>query len=136
MPDKKSSLFLRKRLLFCWASLFIFGRSYFDSALGKWFFLLKSFEYLPIIDFGVGTQINYRTSVIITSGLYKLFYSISHCGLYCKSVNFTDNLSTKQGNTSIFEPKIRGLLSRAVSDQEGVILTRVRYICATYVCTA
>ena len=37
------------------------------------------------------------------------FYPIFHCGLYCKAVSITDNLCTKQENSSIFEPKIRGL---------------------------
>jgi hypothetical protein len=50
----------------------------------------------------------YHTRAIISHGLYN-FYFIFHCGLYCKAVNITDNLYTKQGNSSIFEPKIHGL---------------------------
>ena len=50
----------------------------------------------------------YRTCAIITRGLY-IFYPIFHCGLYCRAVSITDNLRTKQENSSIFEPKIRGL---------------------------
>ena len=50
----------------------------------------------------------YRTRAIITRGLY-IFYPIFHCGLYCRAVSITDNLCTKQGNSSIFEPKFRGL---------------------------
>ena len=30
-----------------------------------------------------------------------IFYSIFHCGLYCRAANITDNLCTKQGNSSI-----------------------------------
>ena len=44
----------------------------------------------------------YRTHAIISPGLY-IFHPIVHCGL-----------CTKQGNSSIFGPKIRGLQSRAV----------------------
>ena len=43
----------------------------------------------------------YRTRVVITSVLY-LFHPILHCGLYCRAVSVTDNLCTKQGNSSIF----------------------------------
>ena len=32
----------------------------------------------------------------------------------------------KNGNSSIFKPKIRGLYTRAVTDQERVIMARVR----------
>ena len=38
------------------------------------------------------------------------------------------NKSTKQGNSSIFGSKIRVLYSRAVSNQDRVIMVRVRYI--------
>ena len=38
------------------------------------------------------------------------------------------NKSNKQGNSSIFWCKIRGLYSRAVSNQDRVIMVRVRYI--------
>ena len=34
---------------------------------------------------------------------------IFHCGLYCRAVSIANNLCTKQGKPSIFEPKIRGL---------------------------
>ena len=54
----------------------------------------------------------YRTRVVITSVLY-LFHPILHCGLYCRAVSVTDNLCTKQGNSSIFGSKIRGFKSRA-----------------------
>ena len=42
--------------------------------------------------------------VIITCFLY-IFCPIFHCGLYCRAVSVTDNLSTKQGNSSIFGAK-------------------------------
>ena len=35
---------------------------------------------------------------------------------------------TKNQNSSFFKPKIRGLYTRAISDQERVIMARVRYI--------
>ena len=54
----------------------------------------------------------YRTRVVITSVLY-LFHPILHCGLNCRAVSVTDNLCTKQGNSSIFGSKIRGFKSRA-----------------------
>ena len=63
----------------------------------------------------------YRTRAIISRGLY-IFYPILYCGLYCRAVSNTDNLCTKQGNSSIFGPKIHGLKSRAV------ILACVRYL--------
>ena len=34
----------------------------------------------------------------------------------------------KNENSSFFKPKIRGLYTRAVTDQERVIVARVRYI--------
>ena len=39
-----------------------------------------------------------------------------------------DSLGTKHGNSSMFEPKIHGLYSTAVSNQERVIMARVKYI--------
>ena len=36
----------------------------------------------------------------------------------------TDNLCTKNGNSSFFQPKIRGLYTRAVTDQERVIVVQ------------
>ena len=50
----------------------------------------------------------YRTRAIISRGLY-IFYPIFNCGLYCRAVSITDNLCTKQGNSSIFGSNIRGL---------------------------
>ena len=49
----------------------------------------------------------YRTRAIITRGLY-IVYPNFHCGLYCRAVSATDNLWTKQGNSSNFGPKLRG----------------------------
>ena len=43
------------------------------------------------------------------SRILYIFYPIIHCGLYCSVVCITDNLCTKQRNSSIFGPKIRGL---------------------------
>ena len=59
----------------------------------------------------------------ISRGLY-MFYT----GLYCRAANITENLCTNQGNSSIFEPNICGLYSRAVSNQERIIMVRVRYL--------
>jgi hypothetical protein len=60
------------------------------------------------------------------------------CGLYISTPFFDmvyiveqlliDSLGTKQGNSSMFEPKIHGLYSTAVSNQERVIMARVKYI--------
>ena len=51
----------------------------------------------------------YRTRSIIARGLY-IFYPVFHCGLYCRVVSMIqDSLCTKQGNSSIFGLKIRGL---------------------------
>ena len=60
-------------------------------------------------------SLKYRTRTIITRGLY-IFYSTFHCGLYCRAERLdsvTDNLCTKQENSSIFGSKIRGFKSRA-----------------------
>ena len=68
----------------------------------------------------------YHTRAIISRGLY-IFYSIFHSGLYSKAVNITDNLCTKQGNSSIFGP-----IKTAVYNQERlqikgyIIMRRVR----------
>ena len=53
-------------------------------------------------------QLIYHTPAIITRSLY-ISYFIFHCGLYCRATSVTDNSSTKQENSSIFEAKIRGL---------------------------
>ena len=50
---------------------------------------------------------------------------MKECGV--REVGITDNLYTKQENSSIFEPKIQGLESRAVSNQERVIKVPVWY---------
>ena len=49
------------------------------------------------------------------SNLY-IFYLIFHCGLYCRAVSVTDNLGTKQGNSSVFGSNIRSY------NQERVIM--------------
>ena len=53
-------------------------------------------------------EIKYRTRAIISLSLY-IFYPIFHYGVYIRAVSITDNLYTKQGNSSIFGPKICGL---------------------------
>ena len=65
----------------------------------------------------------YRTRAIISFGLY-FFYPIFTLAV----AYIADNLFTKNGNTSFFKPKIRGFYSRAVTDQERVIMARVRYL--------
>ena len=52
---------------------------------------------------------------------FVYFYPIFHCGLYCRAVSVTDNLCTKQGNSSIS-------LESTVYNQERVIMARIRYI--------
>jgi len=54
----------------------------------------------------------YRTHAIISRDFY-IFYPIFHCALYCRAVSVAGNLYTKQGNSSIFGPKICGFKSRA-----------------------
>ena len=44
------------------------------------------------------------------------------------AVYITDHLCTKSGNSSFFKPKICGLYTRAVTDQERVIVVDVRYV--------
>ena len=56
------------------------------------------------------------------------FYPIFHCCLYCRTVNITNNLCTKLGNSSIFWPRICGSQSRVMSNQEQVIMAFVRYL--------
>ena len=65
-------------------------------------------KLLNLLDQAKDLEYMYRTRAIITCGLY-IFYPIFHCGLYCRDVNITDNLCTKQGNSLIFGPKICGL---------------------------
>ena len=65
------------------------------------------------------TECNYSARAIISRALY-IFYTIFHCGLYCRAVGVTDNLCTNQGISSIFGQK------SAVSNQERVIMARVR----------
>ena len=48
----------------------------------------------------MSADITYRTHAIITCGLY-IFYPLIE-------VYITDNLWTKNGNSSFFKPKIRG----------------------------
>ena len=60
--------------------------------------------------------LKYRTRAIISRGLY-IFYPIFQCGLYCRAVNITDNLCTKQGKLG---------LKSAGHDQERVIMARVQ----------
>ena len=55
------------------------------------------------------TLLNYCTRAVISRGFY-IFYPFSHCGLYCRVVSVTDNLFTKQGNSSISGSKIRGFI--------------------------
>ena len=65
----------------------------------------------------------------------SLYWHIISCGLYffypiftSAAAYITDNLCTKNGNSSFFKPKICGLYTRAVTDQEQVIVARVRYL--------
>ena len=59
----------------------------------------------------------YHPRAIISCGLY-IFYPIFQCGLYCRAVNITDNLCTKQGNVG---------LKSVVYNQEQAIM-----VCAFY----
>ena len=59
---------------------------------------------------------------------YARHYNPWFVYLFFAAVSVTDNLCTRQENSSIFGSKIRGLQLRGVSDQEQVIMLRVRYI--------
>ena len=63
-------------------------------------------------------NILYRTRAIISRDLYN-FYPIFHCGLYSKAANITDNLCTKQGNSS---------KKSTVYNQERFQIKSVRYL--------
>ena len=52
-------------------------------------------------------QITYRTRAIISRGLY--IFTPFFNAVYIVEQLVIDNLGTKQGNSSIFEPKIHGL---------------------------
>ena len=79
---------------------------------------LLSWQYHSIVEFVVISYMTlpkllsfgniYHTRAIISHGLY-IFYPTFHCGLYCRAVSVTDNLCTRQGNSSIFGPKIESL---------------------------
>ena len=55
---------------------------------------------------------------------------IFFCSIFTSAAAYiTDNLlCTKNGNSSFFKPKIRGLYTRSVTDQERDIVARVWYI--------
>ena len=55
-------------------------------------------------------------------------FFIFHFGLYWRAVYTTDKICTKNGNSSFFRPKIRSLYTRAVTDQEQVIVALIQYI--------
>ena len=60
----------------------------------------------------------YHTRAIISRSLHLL--TIFHCGLYCRAVSITDNLWTKTGNSSIFEPKTCGfIIKRGFKSRTG-----------------
>ena len=115
------------------------GRDYYEAFLTNkstkiLFVVYKKFPRYNLVSFS--TQKNYFhcgiesfytncMRAIIRRGLY-LFYLIFHCSLYCRAVSITDNLCTKHGNSFILVLKICGFLSRAVSNQERVIMARVR----------
>ena len=56
---------------------------------------------------------------------HSLLRSFYYRSLYCRAVSVTDNLCSKQGNSSIFWSKICSSLLRAVSDQKQVIMSLV-----------
>ena len=88
--------------------------------------MIEEFQYvIPFIYFYL--ELMYRTRANITRGLY-IFYPIFHCGLYWRMDYKSDNLCAKNKNSSFFKPKICGLYTRAVTDQERVIVVRVRYV--------
>ena len=63
---------------------------------------------------------------IITRGLYT-FYPIFTVVYVVERLVLQTVYVLKRGNSSILRSKIRGLYLRAVSNQERVIMARVRY---------
>ena len=59
-------------------------------------------------------------------GLY-IFYPIFHCGLYCRVVNITENLCTKNGNSLIFETKIQFIIESGFKSRAGYNGARMIY---------
>ena len=53
-------------------------------------------------------DIPYARHYNTNNGLY-IFYPHFHCGLYFRTISISNNLCTKQGNSSIFAPRICGL---------------------------
>ena len=65
---------------------------------------------------------------IINCGQYT-FSPIFHCGLYYRAAIITDNLYTKQGNSSIFNPQFiieSGFKSRAGYNDVCTVLQKIQ----------
>ena len=75
--------------------------------------------------------------LIVSSTLYvpyarhynpRFVLFLPHFSFTLRFILLTIYICTKNKNSSFFKLKIRGLYTRAVSDQERVIMARVRYI--------
>ena len=64
-----------------------------------------------------------RTCAIIGRGLYFFYLFFTAAAAYDTQTIYV----LKNGNSSFFKPKIPGLYTRVVTDQEQVIVARVRY---------
>ena len=63
---------------------------------------------------------------MILQTIFVLKTEILHFLSLKPAVYTTDNFCTKNGNSSFLKPKIRSLYTRAVTDQEQVIMARLR----------
>ena len=84
-----------------------------------WTKMIHTLLSLEIVD-GLVLVCMYRTHAIVTWGLYDCYPNF-HCGLYWRAVYIKEILH-------LFKPKIRGLYTRAVTDQEQVIVARLWYV--------
>ena len=64
-----------------------------------------------------------HTHAIISRGLYFFYPIFTLAAAY-----IADNLCTKNGNSSFFKLKIRGLETRAASNRERLMMAHVRYL--------
>ena len=94
-----------------------------------WFHLLSYAQHPQRVQLFSKVEFIFHTCMrAIISRALDIFYPIFHCGLYCRAVTTKVNLYTKQGNSSIFGPKICGFKSRAGFNGAWTILTTYSYL--------
>ena len=62
---------------------------------------------------------NFFKHRVSTANFHFLIIIIFHFGLYCRVVSITDNLCTKQGNSSIFGPKSEVYIREGFKSRTG-----------------